>query len=129
MDWMNRAISSIKNALMVKKSSVIVRGTKHILEVLRVLKQEGFIAGYESCEVEGKMQTCKVSLAYYGNESVIRTLRSVSKPSLPVYIKYTDIKPYLKHFKMPIISTSKGVLSGKEAIDKKIGGKFICEVS
>jgi len=129
MDWMNRALSGIKNALMAKKTKVVIRGTKNVLSVLRVMKAEGFIKDYYLIDRVGKFQSCEVVLSYYGNESVIRTIKSVSKPSLAVYIGFNELKPYLKHFKMPIVSTSKGVLSAKEAIDSKVGGKFICEVS
>lgn len=129
MDWLNRGISAIKNALMVKKTEVIIRGTKHVVDVLRVMKKEGFIENYEACNVKGKWQACRVVLAYYGGESVIRTIKTVSKPSLAVHIGYKELKPYLKDFKVPIVSTSKGVLSAKEAIDQKVGGKFVCEVS
>jgi len=130
-DWISDGIARMRNALMLNKPTVEVRGTKTMLNVLDIMKSEGFIKGYEMAEAKDSTrlkQACVVKLLYREAQPVIRGLKRVSKPSLRVYVSSDELKSYLKKFSMPIVSTSKGMLSGKKAIEQNLGGEFICEV-
>lgn len=132
-DWISDGITRMRNALMLNKPTVEVRGTKTMLHVLDIMKLEGFIKGYEMVEVKDNCatslkQACVVKLLYREAQPVIRGLKRVSKPSLRVYVSSDELRSYLKKFSMPIVSTSKGMLSGKKAIEQNLGGEFICEV-
>lgn len=133
MDWISDGITRIRNALMINKKEVIVRGTKQFVRVLDIMQAEGFIKGYEFIkpeegqEMELKQAIC-VKLLYRDSQSVIRGLKRISKPSLRVYVSSNELRAYLKKFSMPIVSTSMGVLSGRNAINNNLGGELICEV-
>lgn len=136
MDWISDGITRIRNAVMLSKPTVEVRGTKMFLHVLEIMKQEGFIKGYvmkeeneESKNKNAKKQMCVVHLSYKDSKSVINKMKRVSKSSLRVYVSADELKPYLKKFIVPIVSTSKGIFSGRYAIYHNIGGELICEVS
>lgn len=130
MDWIGDTLSRIRNALMVGKRNVTVRGTKIVVNILNIMKDEGFIESFEFSEdKKGFKQACVVKLAYRDSNSVIRGLERISRPGLRKYAKSEDLKIYLRRFSVPIISTSKfGILSGKYAVNKNIGGELICEV-
>ncbi len=128
MNWISDGITRIRNANMLKRKDVIVRGTKEFLNVLKIMKEEGLIEDYASVESEKLKQACLVKLSYRDNRVVIRGLKTVSNPSLRVYIKAAQIKYLLKRFVVPIISTSQGMMSGKVALAKNLGGELICEV-
>ncbi len=133
MDWISDGVTRIRNAVMLNKPTVVLRGTKTVLRILDIMQAEGFIKGYEmvqetedaTCKLK---QACLVKLQYREAKSVIRGLRVVSKPSLRVYVSSNDLRAYLKKFSMPIVSTSKGMLSGRQAIAQNLGGELICEV-
>jgi len=132
MDWISDGLARINNALLLNRSNVEVRGTKQFLNVLNIMKQEGFIKGYEMVESSKKSkklhQACSVKLVYRDSQSVIRGLKRISKPSLRVYVESSQLKSYLKRFATPIVSTSQGVISGRHALAKNLGGELICEV-
>lgn len=129
MDWISDGITRIRNAVMLNKASVEVRGTKIFVRILEILQQEGFIKGFSMNEEGTFKQACTVKLMYRDSQSVIRTLKRVSKPSLRVYATSDELRPSLKRFAVPIVSTSQGILSGRHAVSKNLGGELICEVS
>jgi small subunit ribosomal protein S8 len=139
MDWISDGITRIRNAVMLNKPSVVVRGTKTFLQVLDIMKLEGFIKDYVKVEQnfdemkkkdakKALKQMCEVKLLYRESRSVIMSLKRVSKPSLRIYVSADELKPTLKRFVVPIVSTSKGMLSGRYAIHHNVGGELICEV-
>lgn len=131
MDWISDGIARMRNALMVKKSTVEVRGTKQFLHVLEAMKQEGFL-DYKMNDPEiisSIKQACTVKFFYRDSQPVIRGFKRISKPSLRIYVSSKELRPYLKRFSMPIVSTSAaGVVSGRYAIGKNLGGELLCEV-
>lgn len=126
MFWIGDTITRINNAIILKKRNVKVKATKYVVNVLEVLKKENFISDYA---IENDLfKTCVVSLNYYNNHAVIQKLNLISKPSRRVYVSYQDLLKRINNFSTPILSTSIGVISAKEAYLKKVGGEFICEV-
>jgi small subunit ribosomal protein S8 len=128
MDWIGDGLTRIRNALALGRRGVVVRGTKQFLNVLKVMKDEGFIEGFEFVERPNLRQACLVHLSYKDSKPVIRGLKRISRPGLRKYISDDQIFPFLKRFSVPVISTSLGVLSGKQAIHSKVGGELVCEV-
>jgi len=123
MYWLGDGLIRIKNAILTKKEYVVLKRTNLLINVLNVLKKEGLIYDYVLQE-----DGVKVDLAYYKNSSVIENIKLISTPSYKIYSSYKDLMKYIKKFSCVVVSTSKGVLSGKEAYERKLGGKVLCEV-
>jgi small subunit ribosomal protein S8 len=128
MYWIGDGLARIKNAIAIRKPCVIVRGTKVFLSILDVMQREGFISSYEAIESVKLKQSYSIKLAYKGRKSVICGIKLISKPSLPVYVGAQDLRAYLSRFSIPIVSTSSGVISGRDALQRNLGGQLICEV-
>jgi small subunit ribosomal protein S8 len=98
------------------------------LGVAEVLKREGYIWDYQVIEAQ-PINQLRIELKYGPNgERVIQSIRRVSKPGRRVYSKSTELRPVLNGLGISIISTSKGLVSDREARQQKIGGEVLCEV-
>jgi small subunit ribosomal protein S8 len=97
------------------------------LEILEVLKNEGYISEYEKVE-DGKQGVIKVTLKYNNKERVIKGLKKISKPGLRVYLKSTELPKVLNGLGIAVISTSNGIMTDREARQKKLGGEVIAFV-
>ncbi len=130
MDPISDLLTRIRNSNVRQKDRVDVPMSKMKLEVVRVLKDEGFIANYKSLYNGGnKRGTIRVFLKYSPTkESVIRGIKRVSRPGLRVYKSYKDIPRARGGFAVTILSTSQGVMTGREAKEKKVGGEILCQV-
>jgi small subunit ribosomal protein S8 len=97
-------------------------------EICALLKREGFIGGYELVE-DAKQGQIDITLRYDDTRApVIQTMRRVSKPSLRVYKKSKDLRPVRSGLGVAIVSTSKGIMTGKEARSENLGGEVLCEL-
>lgn len=120
-------ITAIKNSIMAYHEKVDVPYSKIKAEILRILKEEGFIANYKKIESENK-NFLRIYLKYGPNkEKVIREIERVSKPGRRIYCRYKDLET--DPFKVFILTTPKGIITGKEAKKLKVGGEVICKVS
>lgn len=119
-------LTRIRNAQLAKHDKVTVKTSRLRNEILRILKEEGFIADYVVSE--GPIAVAEVSLKYYHNDPVIRNISRESKPGRRVYVKHHSIPEVLGGLGLCIVSTSHGVMSGKEARAQKLGGELICTV-
>jgi small subunit ribosomal protein S8 len=130
MDPISDLLTRIRNSNVRQKDRVDVPMSKMKLEVVRVLKDEGFIANYKSLYNGGnKRGTIRVFLKYSPTkESVIRGIKRVSRPGLRVYKSYQDIPRPRGGFAVTIMSTSQGVMTGRQAKEKKVGGEILCQV-
>jgi small subunit ribosomal protein S8 len=118
----------IKNALRRGHTTVTLPTSRIKEDVCRILQKEGYINGYT---VEGTPphRILKIQLKYLPNrEPVIRNLRRVSKPSLRVYSGYRDVRQVCSGLGVVIMSTSKGVMTNKQARRQRVGGEVLCEV-
>ncbi|MFA7560691.1 MAG: 30S ribosomal protein S8 [Candidatus Izemoplasmatales bacterium] len=121
-------LTRIRNANQMKHKTVDVPASKLKMEILNVLKQEGYVTDFERIE-EGVQGTLKVTLKYLENEErVVRGLKKISKPGLRVYAKTDDLPKVLNGLGIAIISTSKGIMTDREARKNKIGGEVIAYV-
>ncbi len=128
-DPISDMLTRIRNAIIARHSSVRIPSSKIKVEVLRVLKEEGYIKGCKAGE-ENNFKVIDVDLKYYGakKESVVKKLKRVSKPSRRVYVKSGDIPRVRGGLGISIISTSKGIMAGRNAREQGLGGEFICTV-
>ncbi|MDY0023631.1 MAG: 30S ribosomal protein S8 [Candidatus Izemoplasmatales bacterium] len=121
-------LTRIRNANQMKHKTVDVPASKLKVEILNVLKQEGYIVDFERID-DGVQGTLKISLKYLENdERVVRGLKKISKPGLRVYAKTDDLPKVLNGLGIAIISTSKGIMTDRDARKNKIGGEVIAYV-
>lgn len=121
-------LTRIRNANQMRYTEVVVPSSKLKLEVARILKEEGFIKDYkfEQTDAQG---TIVLTLKYGENkERVITGLKRISKPGLRVYAKNTEIPKVLNGLGIAIISTSKGIMTDKEARKQNIGGEVLAYI-
>jgi len=122
-------LTRIRNAGMVHFETVDIPFSimKHSLAL--ILQDEGYINGSQIIEEKGPQNTLRINLKYdQDGHRVITGLRRVSKPGCRVYAKHDSLPPVMSGLGISIISTSHGVISGRQARAKKIGGEIICEV-
>jgi small subunit ribosomal protein S8 len=120
-------LTRIRNANQAKHEVVEMPASRLKLEILEVLKNEGYITEYEKVE-DGKQGVIKVTLKYVNKERVIKGIKRISKPGLRVYAKSTELPQVLNGLGVAIISTSNGVMTDREARKNKIGGEVIAFV-
>ena len=120
-------LTRIRNANQAKHEVVEMPASRLKLEVLEVLKNEGYIAEYEKIE-DGKQGVIKVTLKYVNKERVIKGIKRISKPGLRVYAKSTELPQVLNGLGVAIISTSNGVMTDREARKNKLGGEVVAFV-
>lgn len=121
-------LTRIRNGNSAKHKSVDVPASKIKKDIAEILLQEGYIKGYE-VEEDGKQGILKIDLKYGENEErIISGIKRISKPGLRVYVKSTELPRVLGGLGIAIISTSKGVLTDKEARNQQVGGEVVCYV-
>ncbi|MDD4363321.1 MAG: 30S ribosomal protein S8 [Atribacterota bacterium] len=120
-------ITRIRNANRAKSSKVEIPSSKIKLEIARILKDEGFIRDYQSKE-DNKQGVITVFLKYSDKQRIITNLKRISKPGLRVYVNKDDVPEVLGGLGISILSTSNGIMSGKEAKKKHYGGEVLCYI-
>ena len=120
-------LTRIRNANMRDKESLEFLSSKIKINIVKVLKEEGFITNWELNE-KGKFPLLKIWLKYVDNIPVIREIRRISKPGLRLYTKGKDCKPVLNGQGILILSTSKGIKSDRQCRNENIGGEILCTV-
>jgi small subunit ribosomal protein S8 len=121
-------LTRIRNAVRVERPHVTMPLSKVKRGLAEVLKREGYIWGFE--EVNGEpVAELRIELKYGPNgERVIRHIKRVSKPGRRVYQHAKGLRPVLNGLGISIISTSRGVISDREARQRNIGGEVLCEL-
>ncbi len=121
-------LTRIRNAVRIEKSQVELPLSKVKKGVADVLKREGYI--WDWSEVESRpSNVLKLDLKYGPNgERVIRHIKRVSKPGKRVYSSARDLKPILQGLGISVVSTSRGVVSDREARQRNLGGEVLCEI-
>jgi small subunit ribosomal protein S8 len=121
-------LTRIRNAVRVEHPEVEMPLSKVKRGVAEVLKREGYIWDWEEVAAQPAQQL-KLHLKYGPNgERVIRHIRRVSKPGRRIYSGATQLRPVLNGLGISIISTSRGVISDREARQRKLGGEVLCEL-
>jgi len=121
-------LTSVRNALRARHPKVDIPASRVKGEIARVLKEEGFLAAFKVME-ENKRKVLRLYLKYGPNkQSVISGLRRISKPGRRVYRGRTEIKPVVGGLGVNIITTPRGIMSGRQARRQGVGGEILCEV-
>lgn len=121
-------LTRIRNANTQGHETVEIPNSKMKVAIAEILKNEGYILDYEVIE-DNKQGTIKVTMKYGANkEKVISGIKKISKPGLKVYAKAYDVPKVLGGLGIAILSTSKGIVSDKEARKLGVGGEVICYV-
>lgn len=127
-DPISDMLTRVRNAIQVHHESVLVPASKTKRSLARMLQREGFIASVEieDSEEDKKQPMMKLGLKYYEDDSpVITGLKRVSKPGLRVYVGRREIPRYFGGLGVSFLSTSAGVMTGKEAWRRGIGGELL----
>ncbi|KKR48470.1 MAG: 30S ribosomal protein S8 [Candidatus Magasanikbacteria bacterium GW2011_GWC2_40_17] len=119
-------LTRIRNASAVKKAEVLIPFSKVKLSIANILLQAGFLKSVE--KVEDGRGDLKIILKYQDGRPVLTSLTRISKPGRRIYIGKEDLKTVRNGLGISILSTSQGIMDGREAKKKNIGGELICEV-
>ncbi len=121
-------LTRIRNALQARHPKVDVPASRLKTELARILKEEGYILNYKLAE-EGVKRTIKIYLKYQANnQPVISKLARVSRPGSRVYLGRDGIRPVLGGLGINIVSTPRGLMTGREARKQGVGGEVLCQV-
>lgn len=121
-------LTRIRNAVQEGKLHAVIPSSGTKLAIAEVLKREGFIEGFEIIEKPAQNDV-RVELKYGpAGERVITHIERVSKPGRRIYKGVSDLKPVLRGLGIAVVSTSKGVLSDREAREARVGGEVLCRV-
>lgn len=123
-------LTRIRNAVASRHDAVNIPASRTKVAIAQVLKEEGFIRSFEVLAEEGKAQaSLKVELGYNASrQPVLNGLQRVSKPGLRVYVQRREIPRVYGGLGIAILSTPRGVMSGKEAYRQSLGGELLCYV-
>jgi small subunit ribosomal protein S8 len=120
-------LTIIRNGIMRSKLVVFVPFSKMKFDIAKILEQEGFIHEVQVVEQDEK-KVIKVGLKYVDGESVIHELTRISRPGLRQYRSFIDLKPVIGGLGISILTTSKGLMTDKQAKQLSLGGEVICTV-
>jgi small subunit ribosomal protein S8 len=121
-------LTRIRNANNAKHVSVDVPASKMKKSIAQILLDEGYIKSYEVVE-DGKQGIIRIQLKYaQGKQKVIRGIKRVSKPGLRIYASCEDMPKVMNGLGVAIVSTSKGVMTDKQARKQNVGGEVLCFV-
>lgn len=121
-------LTRIRNAVRIERSHVEMPLSKVKRGVADVLKREGYIWDWQEVDA-APVKTLRLDLKYGPNgERVIRHLKRISRPGRRVYSRARDLRPILQGLGISVVSTSRGVVSDREARQRNLGGEVICQV-
>ncbi|MDR0755900.1 MAG: 30S ribosomal protein S8 [Puniceicoccales bacterium] len=128
MDTIGDFLTIIRNAVRAQKSVCKAHFSNMRKEVALLLKQEGYIANVNEICSENGLKDLEVQLKYVKGVSVLNVLKRCSKPGARWYVRKDKIPSVLSGLGICILSTSRGILSGKQARQMRVGGELICKV-
>ena len=121
-------LTRVRNAIQARHPKVDVPASKLKTEIARILKEEGYIQNFKVAE-EGPKKVIKIYLKYNtGNAPVISNIERISRPGCRVYVGKQDIPRVLGGLGINILTTPRGVMTGRDAHKEKIGGELLCRV-
>ena len=127
-DPLGDMLTRIRNAVAVKHSKVDIPLSKEKLRIARILKEEGYIESFKVNQ-KGTFKEISILLKYNSDrDPAIRKLQRVSRPGRRIYVRKDTIPEVLGGLGINILSTSKGLMTGKKAREMSIGGEILCEI-
>jgi len=122
-------LTRIRNAVRIERPQVAMPSSKVKRGLADVMKREGYIWDWEEVEDNGHAKALRLELKYGPNgEKVIQHIKRISKPGRRVYSGAARLRPVLNGLGISIISTSRGVVSDREARTRNLGGEVLCEI-
>lgn len=120
-------LTRIRNSSRLRKEEVVLPYSNIKWQIAKILEQEGYLKKAE--KIQNHFSQIKLLLKYNDDkESVIRSVKRISKPGRRVYVHHQKLPYVLENLGIAIISTSQGLMTNKEARKKKMGGEIICEI-
>ena len=121
-------LTKIRNASAARHEKVDIMASRIKLEIVKILKTEGYIKNFKKIQTEGS-NVIRIFLKYDDeNDPVLHGMNKVSKPGRRVYSGYKEIPRVFNGYGTLIVSTSSGIITGKKAVEKQVGGELICTV-
>lgn len=121
-------LTRIRNGLRARHKTVEIPSSKLKLQIAQILREEGYIAGFRLME-DGARKRMEVRLKYGSdNEPIISNLQRISRPGRRVYVGSRQVPRVLGGMGINILTTPKGVMTGKSARQQHVGGEILCEV-
>lgn len=120
-------LTRIRNAQAVGEKTIVLPASHIKVAILQVLLDQGYILGFETQLIKN-IKHLAVSLKYYQGRPVIEKIKRVSKPGLRIYKHHDNLPTIRSGMGIAIISTSKGVMTEKDARSQKVGGEVLCSV-
>lgn len=127
-DPLGDLLTRIRNGQRANKSAIVSPASKLRVNVLDVLKREGYIRSYSSVETRPGVAEITIELKYHEGRPVISEIQRVSKPGRRVYSKISDLTRVANGLGISILSTPRGVMSDAEARTQHVGGEVLCQV-
>jgi small subunit ribosomal protein S8 len=121
-------LTRIRNAINARQQKMDVPASKLKVEIARILKEEGYISNFKGTEENGR-KVLRLYLKYgSNNDAVITNVTRVSRPGCRVYVGHTEIPRVLGGLGINILTTPKGVMTGRQARKTGVGGEILCEI-
>ena len=121
-------LTRIRNSIGARQQKLDVPASKLKMEIARILKEEGYLSNFKVTEEEGR-KVLRLYLKYgTNNDAAITNLARVSRPGCRVYVSHTEIPRVLGGLGINILTTPKGVMTGRAARKSGVGGEILCEV-
>jgi small subunit ribosomal protein S8 len=121
-------LTRIRNGIRARQQKVDVPASKLKLELARILKEEGYLSNFKLTEEEGR-KVLRVYLKYgANNEAAISRVQRVSTPGCRVYVGHKEIPRVLGGMGINILTTPRGVMTGRDARKNGVGGEILCEI-
>jgi len=121
-------LARLRNSIHARHQKLDVPASQLKQEIARILKEEGYIANFKATEEEGR-KVLRIYLKYGAdNAATISNLQRISRPGCRVYVGHNDIPRVLGGLGINILTTPKGVMTGRQARKEGVGGEILCEV-
>ncbi len=121
-------LTRIRNAINARQQKLDVPASKLKMEIARILKEEGYLANYKAMEENGR-KLLRLYIKYgSNNDAAITNLARISRPGCRVYVGHNEIPRVLGGLGISILTTPKGVMTGRQARKSGVGGEILCEV-
>ena len=122
-------LTKIRNASMAKHEKVEIPTSKMKLQIVKILKNEGYVKNFKKVVNKDGVNTIRVFLKYDDKQNpVLHGIDRVSTPGRRVYTGYRDMPRVYNGYGVVVVSTSTGIITGKKASEKKVGGELICTI-
>jgi len=120
-------LTRIRNAMAIKKPEVVLPFSKVKFSIAKLLEAENYVGKVSKIKT-GKFDEIQIGLLYRDKKPAIRHIKRISTPGQRVYVSGKEIPRVLNGYGLAVISTSRGVITGKEAFKQNIGGELMCEI-